>query len=214
MTVDAYTPLVERIATRLHARIGGELDFDDVMQLGIVGLLEAADRFEGTRGVRFEVYAQFRIEGAILNGLPSYSEHQRQLAAHRELTKSKTKSRRDAGAEPLTSASKCPDDSLDGLARALVLGVGPLEAEGLCEPDNAHIRVELAQRRQRVAELIKRLPQSERRIIVLHYFQQVPFEDIARSLGLTKGRVSQLHHAGLLRLREHLSNWRCADFMG
>src|SRR5437868_7509571 len=70
--VAAYTPLVRRLAARVYARrIGGELEYADLVQIGMVGLLEAIDRYTPARGVRFETFATYRVEGAILNGLPS-----------------------------------------------------------------------------------------------------------------------------------------------
>ncbi|WP_457356464.1 sigma factor-like helix-turn-helix DNA-binding protein [Roseateles sp. P5_D6] len=63
-----------------------------------------------------------------------------------------------------------------------------------------------------MAKPTERLPESERRVIVRHYFQQLPFDEIARGLGLTKGRISKLHHAGLRRLRDHIRELNSGDF--
>jgi RNA polymerase sigma factor FliA len=101
-----------------------------------------------------------------------------------------------------------------GLALGFALDAGVDESEGPSTPDNAYVRVELMQLRRRIAELTERLPESERRVIVRHYFQQLPFDEIALGLGLTKGRVSQLHHAGLRRLRERLRELNGGDVLG
>src|ERR1700744_2300765 len=83
--VDAYAVLVRRIAAKcFRRRVGGELEYGDFVQFGMVGLLEAIDRFEPARGTRVEGYASLRVEGAILDGIASLSEMQRQIAARRE----------------------------------------------------------------------------------------------------------------------------------
>jgi RNA polymerase sigma factor for flagellar operon FliA len=213
--VDAYTSLVRRIAARVYARrVGGELEFADLVQLGTVGLLEAIDRYTPARGVRFETYAERRIEGAILNGLSSYSELQRQLAVRRELTRERAESLRQGAGGRDNSALERLAELAIGLALGFALEEGFEENEGPTAPDNAYARVELAQLRRRVADLTERLPENERRIIVRHYFQQLPFEEIARGLGLTKGRVSQLHHAGLRRLQERLRGLGSENILG
>jgi RNA polymerase sigma factor for flagellar operon FliA len=204
--VDAYTPLVRRLAARVYSRrIGGELEFADLVQLGMVGLLEAIDRYTPARGVRFETFATYRVEGAILNGLPSYSELQRQLALRRELARERAQSlRQESGGKERSALERLAD-----LAVGLALGFA-LEDSGMgsfdepTEPDNAYARTELAQLRRQLTELSEQLPEAERRVIFRHYFQQQPFDEIAGGMGLTKGRISQLHHAALRGLRQRL----------
>lgn len=213
--VDAYTPLVRRLAARVFARrLGAELEFGDLVQLGVVGLLEAIDRYTPARGVRFETFATYRIEGAILNGLPSYSEFQRQFAARKHLASERVESLRQEGGAQDRSAL----EQLGDLAISLALGFA-LEGEDdqtnePSEPDNAYARIELAQLRRQLAELVEQLPEGERLVIFRHYFQQQPFEEIARGATLTKGRVSQIHHAALRRLRERLRALRAGDAVG
>lgn len=176
------------------------------MQLGMVGLLEAIDRYTPARGVRFETFATYRIEGAILNGLPSYSELQRQLALRRDLARERAASLRDADGQRDRSALERLADLAISLALGFALEDSGLayETEGPAEADNAYARVELAQLRRQLAELTGQLPEAEHRVIFRHYFQQQPFDEIAGGMGLTKGRISQLHHAALKRLREKL----------
>ena len=206
--VDAYTPLVRRLAAKCYARrVGAELEFADLVQLGMVGLLEAIDRYAPERGVRFETFATYRVEGAILNGLPAYSELQRQLEFRRHMV-----NERSASIQLRDDAPRTADSALlrlADLAVGLALGFA-LEDSGMYQPaeaslpDNAYARIELQQLRARLATLVKELPEGERRVIERHYFQQMPFEDIAACVKLTKGRISQLHRAGLKRLHELL----------
>jgi len=204
--VEAYTPLVRRLAARAYSRrIGGELEYADLVQMGMVGLLEAIDRYTPARGVRFETFATYRVEGAILNGLPSYSELQRQLALRREMARERAQSLH----EQTETRDRSALERLADLAISLALGFA-LEDSGLgpydepAEPDNAYARTELAQLRRQLADLTAQLPEAERRVIFRHYFQQQPFDEIAAGMALTKGRISQIHHAALKRLRAQL----------
>jgi RNA polymerase sigma factor for flagellar operon FliA len=212
--VDAFTPLVRRLAARCYSRrVGGELEFADLVQLGMVGLLEAIDRYSPVRGVRFETFATYRVEGAILNGLPAYSELQRQLEFRRHIAKERVESLLPSGGKEHRPASAL--ERLADLAVGLALGFaledsGMFQAEEACQPDDAYARIELAQLKLRLSELVLQLPAAEQRVIQRHYFQQVPFDQIAAGFGLTKGRISQLHHAGLQRLRGLLR--AAADF--
>jgi len=118
-----------------------------------------------------------------------------------------------AGGRDLSALERLGDLAI-GLALGFALEAGPEGAEASAEPDNAYARIELIQLRRRIAELVGNLPESERRVIVRHYFQQQPFEEIARGLSLTKGRISQIHHAALRRMRERLRELRNADVLG
>lgn len=215
--VDTYTGLVRRIAARcFRRRVGNELEYADFLQFGMVGLLEALDRYTPARGVRFESYAGHRIEGAILNGVQGLSEFQRQVSVRRGLLKERNAALLGAsaggGEETDLSATGGAKSALERLAEvAIGLALGfALEDAGLyvdgepATPDNAYEQLELRQFKQQLATRVARLPEGERRVLTRHYFQQQPFEEIARGMGLTKGRVSQLHHAGLRRLRQQM----------
>lgn len=203
--MDTYTPLVRRLAGRAYARrVGAELEFADLVQLGVVGLLEAIDRYKPTSGVRFETYATYRIEGAILNGLPSYSELQRQLAVRRDLVRERAESLRQGGIARDKSALERLADLAIGLALGFAIESHLEQSDEPAEPDNAYARLELAQLRRQLADLVERLPEVESRVVFRHYFQQQPFDEIAHGLSLTKGRISQIHHVALRRLRQRL----------
>ena len=209
--VDAYTPLVRRLAARVYGRRhGAELDYADLVQIGMVGLLEAIDRYSPARGVRFETFATLRIEGALLNGLPAQSELQRQLAVRRELVRERAQSLQAPAPQDRSALERLAELAI-GLALGFALeDSGLAQAEEPAEPDNAYARTELAQLRRRLAELTQQLPEAEGRVVFRHYFQQQAFDEIAAGMGLTKGRISQLHHAALKRLRER---WRELKFL-
>ncbi len=205
--VDAYAPLVRRVASRVYARRAGTpLQYSDLVQQGMVGLLQAIDRFDPQRGHRFETFAQPRVEGAMLDGLAVYSEVQQQLARRRELERLRAASVRESTA---AAAQRSAIDQLAELAVGLAIGFAledggqdaPLEPS---MPDNAYARTEMKQLRQLLSSLVQRLPPAEQRVLTRHYFQQQGFDDIAAGMGLTRGRISQLHRGGLQALLKQL----------
>jgi len=206
--VARYSELVRILAAKtFRRRFSQELEYGDYAQFGMIGLLEAIDRFDPAMGIKFETFASHRVQGAILNGVESLSEKQQQIAARRRVRAERASSLA-AGTEsggPLSSAQALHRlaDVAVGLALGFMLDDAGMYLDG--EPasgDTPYEQVELAQLRQRVAQLADRLPVQERKVIQWHYFQRLRFEEIASSLQLTKGRVSQIHHAGLRRLRE------------
>ena len=200
---DTYTRLVRRIAANCYLRRASrDLEFADFVQHGIVGLLESIDRYRPERGAKFETFATHRIEGAILNGVQSLSELQQQVTTRRRIVQERSRSIAEAHQGDAGKAL----ERLAEVAIGLALGFA-LEDSGLyagseqAMPDNAYARTEMKQLRARVAELVEQLPEQERFVIHRHYFQQVRFDEIAAGWGVTKGRVSQVHHAALARLR-------------
>lgn len=203
-----YTELVRIIAAKVYRhRQSQELEYADYVQFGMIGLLESIDRFDAGIGVKFETYASRRINGAILTGIESLSEKQQQIAARKRARTDRTKSLVEGGERGATCAA--PSARLERLADVavgLALGI-LLEDTGIYvdgEPvaqATPYESLELAQLCRLVASLVERLPTQERVVVRSHYLQQIAFDEISRTLGLTKGRISQIHHAGLKRLR-------------
>ena len=203
-----YDGFARMLAARAFSnRFSLELEFDDYRQFALLGLLEAVDRFDPARGVPFEAYASRRINGAVLTGVATLSEKHAQISARTQARKDRARSLIRDGA-PETDAPIDPLQRLADIAVGLALGV-MLEGAAVYvsgEPSDAsgtpYDRIEIAQLRARLRRLVDQLPEQERRVLHHHYYQQVSFEEIARDAGLTKGRISQIHHAALRRLRQ------------
>lgn len=203
--VDAYTRFTRYLAGVCHARRPHHgLEFGDYLQFGLVGLMESIDRFDPVHGVKFESFAGYRIQGAIWNGVEQMSEVQKQSAMRRRVLKERAASLA-SGARPANAESAL--ERLAGLAIGLAIGFA-LEDSGIyCAtdepslPDNAYARTELAQMKSQLAACVQALPKVQRMVIYRHYFQQVPFDEIAATLSLSKGRISQIHHEALRALR-------------
>lgn len=206
--VAAYMGFTRILAAKCYSRrITQGLEFEDYLQYGVLGLLESIDRFEASAGAKFETFAGYRIQGAILNGVESLSEVQKQVSVRSQVLRSRTASLA-TGAQGAQGAT-----TLETLARtAIGLAVG-FALEDACmflsaqdgEPfmlDNAYSALEFAQGRQGLIESVNGLCQQERSVIHWHYFQEMPFSEIASTMGLTKGRISQIHSAALRHLAE------------
>jgi len=202
--VELYTPLARRLAAQLFARRSdGVADFSDYHHYGMVGLLEALCRFEPGRGASFSTYATYRIRGAILNGTERLSE-QRSLYAHRaRVHAERARSlRRDASRRGSEEFAALVD-----VAIGLTLGVLiEDEFERIPEPSevesNPYSACAVAEVRERLLRAVDELPEREQFVVRRHYVDGVSFAELALSLRLTRGRISQIHARALRRIRE------------
>ena len=204
--IASHLPFARMLAAKLYARrTYPELEFHDYFQHASIGLIEAVDHFDVTRGVKFELYAAPRIQGAILNGIATLSEKQEQVSARKRVMSQRVASLHDGG--PVAGDAGALFAHLAALAVGLALGLvlegtGMVETDQAAYPDNCYQRTELRQLRAQLGALIDQLGVNERRVITYHYLQQLPFGDIAAMLGLSNGRVSQIHKAALAHLRD------------
>lgn len=207
--VARHLPLVRMLAARLYRlRWDNSVRFDEYCQMGAVGLLEAANRYDPARGAQFATYATWRITGAILNGLEQSTEHQQQAGARRRAIQERSASLAEApaaGGDTLEAALARISEAAIGLAVGFMLdGTGMYSEGNEVTRRDGYASLAMRQLLQRLRDAVRDLPEPERGIVEGHYFQQRPFVDIAAGLALTKGRVSQLHKRAMQRLREML----------
>jgi len=193
-------------------RSGADLDRADLEQLACEALLEAIDRYEPMRGVPFEAFARGRILGNIADGVRRSSELREQLAWHRRMERERMASLR-AGADE----GRSPLDELADLAVGLALGF-MLEDAGLIVSEasasnagsgsyNAWHSLAWSETRAWLARELAGLAERDRLILQYHYVDGVAFEQIARVLELSKGRISQLHRAALTTLKKRMMTY-------
>jgi RNA polymerase sigma factor FliA len=194
-----YLPLARIWAAKLYrARADDSVSFDDYLQYARLGLLEAIDRFDPERGASFETFSGYRIRGAVLNGLGRESE----VAAQRAQWSALTRDRIDS-LHPRADRAAADLEDLAQLTVGLALGLLLDAATEPSDPSvsaNPYSATELADLRGVVRRLVDKLPDREREIVRQHYFHEREFQLIARDLGVTKGRVSQLHSQALVRI--------------
>ena len=185
-----WYPMVERIAHRAAATYGlpASVDPADLVSCGVLGLAEAWDRFDPERGVAFEAFAIPRIKGAVIDAIRAADWVPRKARQRSRLT-----------GEPVAllvsmDSERSTDDGDHSTADRIV-------DEAAVEP-GADLLV--AENRRELVGALNRLPDRERTIVTLHYFERVALQDIAKSFGVTESRVSQLHTRALRMLRAAL----------
>jgi RNA polymerase sigma factor for flagellar operon FliA len=200
--INWHLPAAQRIAAALYSRRSdNNVEFGDYLQYARIGLIEAVDRFDPARGASFGTFATYRIRGAILNGLESSSELAAQRQYRRETLQERAASLRSDAEDGDTFAQLV--DIAIRLALGYVLEDSNLGREHDDRPGNDPYQAcELSFLQRRLTLLIEALPERERAIIKHHYLDHMDFNEVATALGLTKGRVSQLHARALQLLRE------------
>lgn len=212
-------PFVEALARRLAASMPHSIDIGDLVQDGVLGLMDAANRFDAGRGIKFETFAERRVRGAMIDALRREAWPRGVRRARRELEAAREALRLELGCEPSladlaarvgsdekrlgrtivrinTIESTSPISAGDHLSEATLPAVlVPSEPEA---PDAAYARTET---QDRVRRAIASLPARERRLISLYYFGDVTMKQIGAELGVNESRVSQLHARAIQRLR-------------
>jgi RNA polymerase sigma factor for flagellar operon FliA len=218
----AGLPFVEQLARRVAATMPHSIDIGDLVQDGVIGLIDAAHRFDEARGIKFETFAERRIRGAMIDALRKDAWPRGVRRQRRELEAAREQLRRELGCEPSLAdlAAKMGSDEKK-LSRTIVrinaieatsplanadhhdeanmpVALVPSEPEA---PDSAYERQET---QDRVRAAIATLPAREQKVIGLYYFGEATMKQIGAEIGVNESRVSQLHARAIRRLREAL----------
>ncbi len=221
--VATHIDLVQRIAHHLAARLPASVQIEDLVQSGMVGLIEAARQFQSGQGATFATYAGIRIRGAMIDELRradwtprSVHRNSRRIAeAIREVESREGRAAKD---REIASVLEVTLDEYHGMLRdaagAQILGLEDLFAEGM-DPDRVlpgdeaapSEQVERGQFRTALAESLAALPEKERLVLALYYDEELNLREIGAVIGVTESRVSQIRSQALHRLRVRLSLW-------
>lgn len=209
-----HMPYARVVATTYYARrYHDEIEFGDYLQYASVGLLEAMERYEPGHGAQFRTFAARRMHGAILNGLEKLTEKQQQISAQHRIRVERVQAVKElASGEAGLKGGAAPKNTEQlfkfvsevglGLALAWMLeGTSMVEEPEGMETVPFYRDVEIRQMRERLLRAVESLPPQERTVIRSHYMQEIPFEEVASTLNVTRGRVSQIHRQALLHLR-------------
>jgi RNA polymerase sigma factor for flagellar operon FliA len=208
--ISDHKPLIHAIARRVRAEMGTQIPAEDLEAFGIQGLLEAHSRFDPSRGARFATFAYYRVRGAMLDGVRKMVD-----APPKGMLRTKRQQAADdiaesAGLERAAAAEgRTPERSVEAVQRTLARLTTSFVASCVdSDPDDAPTPDGPLLRRERQTELrraLTLLPERERFILVSYYLEERPLEEVAQSLGLSISWASRLHHKGLDRLRELLT---------
>jgi RNA polymerase sigma factor for flagellar operon FliA len=222
-----HLPTVRYLARRIHERLPQHVEIDDLVSAGVVGLIDAFSKFDHTKKVQFKSYAQFRIRGAILDSLRTLDWSPRELRrkgrAVEEAIRSVTQRVGRAPAEQEIAKemelSLAEYQLLLGDLKGLEIGSLHIERsedsgdEELAyipgsPEDNPLFRCLKGEMKQLLADAIDELPEKERMVLTLYYYEELTMKEIGLTLGVVESRVSQIHSSAVLRLRTALASLR------
>jgi RNA polymerase sigma factor for flagellar operon FliA len=214
--IEENLDLVRSIAGKVRRSLGRPLDLDELVAYGAKGLVEAASRFDSQQGVAFSTFAYYRIRGAMLDGLRSmgwYSrgDYARYRAEERANEYLRDLAEREGASGTPSGQARDAAETLAGIAKVLsgvaTVHITSLEAaasvtdERLPPPDQQLERLHLQARARRA---LQKLPEKERRLLQLHYFEDKNLEVASAEMGMSKSWGSRLHARAVDRLRKVL----------
>src|SRR5690349_19450667 len=215
-------PFVEQLARRVAATMPHSIDIGDLVQDGVIGLIDAANRFDEGRGIKFETFAERRVRGAMIDALRKDAWPRGVRRQRRELEAAREELRRELGCEPSLAdlAAKVGSDekrlgrtivrinaieSTSPLANNEHLDEATLPAALIpSEPERPDVAFERDETKRRVQDAIASLPPREQKVIGLYYYQEATMKQIGAEIGVNESRVSQLHARAIGRLRDAL----------
>jgi RNA polymerase sigma factor for flagellar operon FliA len=230
--IQEYAPLVKFVAQKIAVRLPANIEIDDLMSAGVIGLMDAIDKYDPARDNKFKTYAEFRVRGAILDELRAQdwiprSMREKAKGIERSFQKLEQKLGRSVSEEEVAkdlgmeleefqaALQQCKSVSLLSLDEVGTFSNGDrksllaiLEAGRESNPMVQLAGIEL---REQLASAIEELPEKQRMVLSLYYYEDLNLKEIGDILEVTESRVSQLHTQAVLRLRARLKEHLLTD---
>lgn len=220
-----YAPLVKVVAGRLSMYLGYNVEYDDLVSYGIFGLIDAIDKFDSLKDVKFETYASLRIRGSILDQIRKMDwiprtvrQRQRQIeTAIRDIESATGRSATDEQIAEKLGITE--DEYTEWQGQMKVTGVISLDEftesgsdipgdkysnSGFEGPEEAFEREEL---KQKLAEAMATLTEKEQKVVLLYYYEDLTLKEISDIMEVSESRVSQLHSKSLVKLQKKLGRY-------
>jgi RNA polymerase sigma factor for flagellar operon FliA len=218
----ASLSFVESVARRVAASMPHTIDLGDLVQDGMVGLIDAAHRYDDGRGIKFETFAERRVRGAMIDALRKDAWPRGVRRQRRELEAAREALRRETGAEPSLADLAARVGTDEARLGRTIVRISTIESTSMLSspdgpsevmlpdvclppetptPDRAY---EASETRSRVRKALQSLPARERKVIGLYYFRDVTMKQIGARIGVNESRVSQLHARAIQRLQKAL----------
>jgi len=220
--IKQYSPMIKYVANRIAMRLPPHIEMDDLVSVGVLGLIDAITKYDPTRGAKFKTYAEFRVRGAILDELRSMDwvpRSVRQKASNIDSVVQKLQSKLgrppedeevagemgislDQFFDTLNETKSMPVLSLEGLGIAKETGeqqslLDCLAGKGDTDPET---QIRLNELKEIIAQAIDTLPEQARLMISLYYYEELTMKEIGAVLDVTESRVSQIHSKAVFRL--------------
>jgi RNA polymerase sigma factor for flagellar operon FliA len=225
-----YAPLVKYVAGKVAASMPNTVEFEDLVGFGVFGLLDAIEKFDPEKNVKFKTYAVTRIRGAIFDELRSIdwvprSVRQKTKEIEDAVVNLEAKLGRPASDQEIASSMGVSEDeflrTMLKISSTSVLSLNDvwysgdetdkisigesIESPSSMNPDSTVEREEI---KRVIVQAINELPEKEKKVLVLYYYEDLTLKEIGQVLDVTESRVSQLHTKAILRLRAKLTNLR------
>ncbi len=220
-----YAPLVKLVAGRLSMYLSYNVEYDDLVSYGIFGLIDAIDKFDLEKEVKFETYASLRIRGTILDQIRKMdwiprTVRQKQKKIDEAIKQIEMRTGKTALDEEIAAELGLSDDELLNWQSQLkvtnIISLNEYVDQGL-EPvmdakKNSHFvqpeeKVQEEELRLKLAESLDVLTEKERKVILLYYYEDLTLKEISNILEVSESRISQLHTKALLKMRKKLGNY-------
>jgi RNA polymerase sigma factor for flagellar operon FliA len=222
-----HTPLIRYIVNRIAVRLPSHIDLEDLHNTGVIGLMDAIEKYDPEKNCKFKTYAEFRIKGAILDQLRSLdwvprSVRQKGRKLERAYSDMEQRLGRAANEDEVADSLGIQLDKFHELLNQ-VRGISLVNLEEIRSRDadgertggytdiiedvtaeNPFASVKLVEMKRVVADTISSLPQKERLVVSLYYYEDLNMKEIGNILGITESRVCQIHTKAVLRLRSRL----------
>ncbi|QSX32707.1 RNA polymerase sigma factor FliA [Shewanella avicenniae] len=222
LIVEQYAPLVKRIAHHMLARLPASVQVDDLIQAGMIGLLEAAAKYDGGKGAKFETFAGIRIRGAMIDEIRRgdwvpRSVHRNQRMIAQVIDELEQEFGRDARDTEIAARLNISLDEyhhiLSDVSAGKIIGIEDLGvstdiliSEDMVENDTFD-SLASSQFQSALTEAIKQIPEREALVLSLYYDEALNLKEIGAVLDVSESRVSQIHSQAMLRLKAKLKHW-------
>lgn len=222
--LEQHTVLVKRIAYHLLARLPASVMVDDLIQSGMIGLFEAANNFDSTKGASFETFAGIRIRGAMLDEMrrgdwTPRSVHKNSRMVSEAIKQLEASLGRDVTdievAEKLDISLNEYHHILSEVSTGKILGIDDLGVnedaltfDDTCRSDDPYQSIEHKAFKKGLSECISTLPEREALVLSLYYDEELNLREIGQILDVSESRVSQIHSQAMHRLKARMQSWQ------
>ena len=224
--IKQYSPMIKYVANRIAMRLPPHIEVDDLISVGVLGLMDAISKYDSSRGAKFKTYAEFRVRGAILDELRSMdwvprSVRQKASSVDKVVQGLQAKLRREPEDEEVAKEMGISIDQFhDTLNETKSIPVFSLEDLGIAKESgeqqslldclagkadaDPQTQIRLTELKEIIAKAIDALPEKERLMVSLYYYEELTMKEIGAVLDITESRVSQIHSKAVYRLRTKL----------
>ncbi len=219
-----YVPLVKSIAGRLFVTYNSQVEYDDIVGYGIIGLIDAVEKFDHKKGIKFETYASIRIRGAVVDHLRTNDWIPRSLRAkYRKVEEVVQRLQSEMGGEATDDMiakelGMTLDEYSSYMGEITTYAVVSLEEKieenksfDIVSEDEDYMPGEALERKElkrALADALRGLPEKERQVLELYYYSELTYKEIAAVLEVTESRISQIHTKAITKLKASLSAYR------